>query len=89
MDAKIQNIYIKKYIMNYTMKFGQFVRKRRLELGITQKELSLRISNKADIKFISQLELGIIENITLFRTEKILEALDSEMNFKVRETIIL
>lgn len=69
--------------MNYTQKFGQFVQKRRRELGMTQKELSIKISytNKENIRFISQLELGNIGNITLSTVERLLKALHSKMKF--------
>jgi len=67
--------------MDSIIKFGQFVKHIRAKKGLTQKELSLKIFDKPNYEYIGRLERGELEGITFGTADKILVALDSEMEF--------
>lgn len=64
------------------IKFGQFVQQTRQFKGITQKELSLKVFNRLNIQYISNLENGKLNNITFKTASSILKYLNCEMTFK-------
>ena len=68
--------------MNSIIKFGQYVRHYRLKKGMTQKELSLKVFHKPNAEYIGKLERGSSAGITFATAEKILLALDSELEFR-------
>lgn len=61
---------------------GQYVRQQRLKKGISQKMLSKKIFNKENESYIGKLERGTLAGITFATVDKILLALDSELEFK-------
>ena len=67
--------------MDSIIKFGQFVRHYRLKKSITQKELSLKVFHKPNVEYIGRLERGVAGGITFAIADKILWALESEMEF--------
>ena len=68
--------------MDSIIKFGQFVKHYRLKNGMTQKELSLKIFEKPNQEYIGRLERGVADGITFATADKILLALESEMEFE-------
>lgn len=68
--------------MDSIIKFGQFVKHYRLKNGMTQKELSLKIFEKPNQEYIGRLERGVADGITFATADKIMLALDSEMEFE-------
>ena len=68
--------------MDSIIKFGQFVRHYRLKKGMTQRELSLKVFHKPNCEYIGRLERGFSAGITFATAEKILLALDSELEFR-------
>lgn len=67
--------------MNSIIKFGQYVKHYRLKNGMTQKEFSLKVFDKPNGEYIGRLERGVAEGITFATADKILWALESEMDF--------
>lgn len=67
--------------MEIMTKLGQFIKYYRRRKGWTQKELSLKIFKKPNQQFISRLELGKLGGVHLNTLEKILLALDADINF--------
>ena len=65
-----------------TEEFGQFVKFRRKQKGLTQIELAKVLSDKGDVMYISKLERGLLPNITLRTMNKLLIRLDAEIEFK-------
>jgi len=53
----------------------------RTKKGMTQLELSLKVFNKPNYEYISRLERGVAAGITFSTADKILWALESEMEF--------
>lgn len=74
--------------MNSIIKFGQYVRSIRTKKGMTQLELSLKIFDKPNYEYIGRLERGELDGITFGTAEKILVALDCEMEFRQFEPFI-
>ena len=70
--------------MDSIIKLGQFVQYQREAKGITQLELSLRVFNKPNQKYIGRLERGVAAGITFATADKIMLALGLEMEFKVQ-----
>jgi len=68
--------------MDSIIKLGQFVRHYRLKKGMTQKELSLKVFSKPNVEYIGRLERGVAGGITFATAEKIMLALDSELEFR-------
>jgi len=68
--------------MDSLIKFGQFVKHYRLKNGMTQKELSLKVFNKPNGEYIGRLERGTATGITFATADKILWALEGEMEFR-------
>jgi len=58
--------------MEIKQRFGAAVRKRRLELGVSQEELSMRI--ELDQGYVSQIETGHM-NVTLETADRVAKAL--------------
>ena len=69
-------------IMDSIIKLGQFVRHQRLKNGWTQKELSMKVFDKPNYEFIGRLERGRLTGITFTTADKIMLALDSELDFR-------
>ena len=67
--------------MNSIIKLGQYVRHHRQAKGNTQLELSLKIFNKPNQEYIGRLERGTAAGITFATADKIMMALDSELEF--------
>lgn len=67
--------------MDSIIKFGQYVRHIRTKKGMTQLQLSLKIFDKPNYEYIGRLERGELEGITFGTADKILVALDCEMEF--------
>ncbi len=72
--------------MDSIIKFGQYVRHYRLKKGMTQKELSLKVFEKPNVEYIARLERGVASGITFATADKIMLALDSELEFREFET---
>ena len=72
--------------MDSITKFGQFVRHQRLQKGWTQLELSLKVFNKPNQEYIGKLERGAAAGITFATADKIMFALDSELEFREYES---
>ena len=53
----------------------------RTKKGMTQLELSLKIFNKPNVEYIGKLERGVAAGITFATADKIMLALDCEMEF--------
>jgi transcriptional regulator with XRE-family HTH domain len=68
--------------MDSIIKFGQYVRHIRQRKGMTQLELSLKVFNKPNQEYIGKLERGVAAGITFATADKIMWALDSELEFK-------
>ena len=60
--------------------FGWFIRQQRKAKGMTQLELSARAFNKPNRPYINQLENGNLDNITLATIDRILMALDVDVD---------
>jgi len=71
--------------MDSIIKFGQFVRHQRQRKGMTQLELSLKVFNKPNQEYIGKLERGVAAGVTFTTADKIMLALDSELEFKEYE----
>jgi len=71
--------------MDSIIKFGQFVRHYRLKKGMTEKELSLKVFHKPNCEYIGRLERGSSAGITFATADKIMFALESEMEFRKNE----
>ena len=63
------------------IKFGQYVRLLRLQKGMTQLELSLKVFNRPNQEYIGRLERGVAAGITFATADKIMLALDCELEF--------
>ena len=74
--------------MDSIIKFGQFVRHYRLKKGMTQKELSLKVFEKPNVEYIGRLERGVALGITFSKADKILWALECEMEFSEYEKFV-
>lgn len=72
--------------MDSIIKFGQFVRYYSLKKGMTQRELSLKVFYKPNVEYIGRLERGFSTGITFATADKIMLALDSELEFRENET---
>lgn len=68
-----------------TQKFGQFVQRRRKQLGMSQIEFSKKLFNSTNQSYVSELERGLRNNIELNTIERILDVLDADFEFKPRE----
>ena len=68
--------------MDSIIKFGQYVRHIRTRKGMTQLELSLKVFNKPNQEYIGRLERGVSTGITFATADKIMLALDSELEFQ-------
>jgi transcriptional regulator with XRE-family HTH domain len=64
------------------IKFWQFVRHQRQQKGWTQLELSLMVFQKPNQEYIGKLERGVAVGITFATADKIMLALDSELEFR-------
>ena len=62
-------------------KFAEFVQHQRKKLGISQSSLAKRALGRSDHSYISRIENHERENITTDTMEKILNVLDSEVEF--------
>jgi len=71
--------------MDSIIKFGQYVKHIRTRKGMTQKELSLKVFHKPNAEYIGRLERGISTGITFATADKIMFALESEMEFRKNE----
>lgn len=72
--------------MDSIIKFGQFVKQQRQQKGLSQLKLSLKIFNKPNQEYIGRLERGRATGITFATADKIMLALDSELEFMEFET---
>ncbi len=63
-------------------KFSQFVRYQRQKNGWTQLELSIKVFGSPRYEFIGRLKRGRLDGITFGTADKILVALDSELEFR-------
>lgn len=68
-------------MVTLTQKFGQYVAKKRRQKGISQTELSRRLFNSENQSYISNIESGKNENINMNTAGKILDILDSDIQF--------
>ncbi len=71
--------------MDSIIKFGQYVKHIRTQKGITQLQLSKMVFNKPNIEYIGKLERGVAAGITFATADKIMYALDSELEFREYE----
>lgn len=67
--------------MELMNKLGQFIKYYRRKKGWTQKELSLKVFKSSNQQYISRLELGKLGGVKLKTLERILLALDADVNF--------
>jgi len=72
--------------MDSIIKFGQYVKHIRTRKGMTQLELSLKVLEKPNYEYIGRLERGVAGGITFATADKIMLALDSELEFRECET---
>ena len=72
----------KQKTMDTIIKFGQFVRYQRQRKGMTQLELSLKVFSKPNYEYIGRLERGVAAGITFNTAERLMLALDSELEFR-------
>jgi len=72
--------------MDSIIKFGQYVKHIRTRKGMTQLELSLKVFNKPNYEYIGRLERGVAAGVTFATADKILLALDCEMELGEYET---
>jgi len=68
--------------MNSIIKFGQYVKHIRAKKGMTQLQLSLKVFDKPNLEYIGRLERGTLAGITFTTADKIMLALESEMEFR-------
>ena len=68
--------------MGSIIKFGQYVKHIRTKKGLTQLQLSKRVFNKPNIEYIGKLERGTLAGITFTTADKIMLALESELEFR-------
>ena len=54
----------------------------RIQKGMTQLQLSTRVFNKPNIEYIGKLERGTLAGITFTTADRIMWALESEMEFR-------
>jgi len=71
--------------MDSIIKFGQYVKHIRTKKGMTQLELSLKVFEKPNLEYIGKLERGTLVGITFATADKIMWALDSELEFREYE----
>jgi len=69
--------------MDSIIKFGQYVKHIRSKKGLTQLQLSLKVFDKPNLEYIGRLERGVAAGITFATADKILWALESEMEFEM------
>ena len=72
--------------MDSIIKFGQYVKHIRSKKGLTQLQLSLKVFDKPNGGYIGKLERGVVGGITFATADKIMFALDSELEFREFET---
>lgn len=68
--------------MNSITKFGKYVRHKRQKKGLTQLKLSLMVFQKPNQEYIGKLERGKAAGIAFATADKIMFALDSELEFR-------
>jgi len=66
-------------------KFGQYVKHLRTKKGFTQKELAMKVFDSPRQEFIGRLERGKLSGLTFSTADKIMLALDSELEFREYE----
>ena len=69
--------------MGIVTQFAQIIRQRRLEKGITQEQLSRLVWEKPNRPYIMRLETDRLPNITLNTIDKILVALDLDLEIQI------
>lgn len=74
--------------MDSIIKFGQHVQYLRKKKGLTQRELSLRVFNSQNYSYIGMLERGTLNGITFTTADKIMMALNCELDFKEFKTFV-
>lgn len=72
----------RKILTSSLEKFGQFVRYQRQKNGLTQLELAMNVFGTPRYEFIGRLERGKLAGITFATADKIMLALDSELDFR-------
>jgi len=72
--------------MDSIIKFGQYVKHIRTKKGLTQIQLSLKVFDKPNLEYIGKLERGTLAGITFTTADKIMLALDSELEFREFES---
>lgn len=68
-------------VNNTIDRFGKFIKYKREKMGITQKELAMKAFGSGYHNYISNLETGKSLNATSETIDKILIALNSEVDF--------
>jgi len=68
--------------MDSIIKFGQYVKHIRTKKGLTQLQLSLKVFDKPNLEYIGKLERGTLAGITFTTADKIMLALNSELEFR-------
>jgi len=68
--------------MDSIIKFGQYVKHIRSKKGLTQLQLSLKVFDKPNLEYIGKLERGTLAGITFTTADKIMLALESELEFR-------
>ncbi len=63
-------------------KLGEYVKYARTQKGITQKELAIKVFGCARQEFIGRLERNKLNGISFATVDRILFALDSELEFR-------
>lgn len=71
--------------MTSLIKFGQFVKYARTQKGITQKELAIKVFGCQRQDFIGRLERNKLNGISFATVDRIMVALDSELEFREYE----
>jgi len=72
--------------MDSIIKLGQYVKHINTKKGMTQLEPSLKVFNKPNYEYIGRLERGVATGITFTTADKIMFALDSELEFREYES---
>lgn len=73
--------YLSHRFMELMNKLGQFIKYYRRKKGWTQTELSIKVFKAPNQQYISRLELGKLGGVKLKTLERILLALDADVNF--------
>jgi transcriptional regulator with XRE-family HTH domain len=66
---------------NEMQKFAKFVKEKREALGLSQADLSEKITGNRRDKYISDIESGFRKGITLDKMEQILKSLNTELKY--------